>query len=70
MAIEVIRHECPSATLSVRALLAQPHNLAGIINSVKLKHSELNLLLLMLDLLGLGVGLLLPLLGTTAKAEH
>lgn len=35
---------------------------------VELQHAKLDLLVLVLDLLGLGVGLLLALLGTTSKA--
>lgn len=37
---------------------------------VVLEHSELDLLPLVLVLLGGGVGLLLPLLGTTTKPQH
>ncbi|TXG69072.1 hypothetical protein EZV62_004007 [Acer yangbiense] len=37
---------------------------------VELQHNQLHLLLLVLELLWLSVGLLLPLLGTTANAEH
>ena len=37
-------------------------------NLVELEHSKLDLLVLVLDLLRLGVGLLLALLGTTSKA--
>ncbi|KAG2308313.1 hypothetical protein Bca52824_028061 [Brassica carinata] len=62
-------HERPSATRGVRALLPQPLDLAGAIHFVELEHGELHLLVLVLDLLGLGVRLLLPLLGATAETE-
>ncbi|KAJ6400911.1 hypothetical protein OIU84_016352, partial [Salix udensis] len=60
--IEMISHESSSTALSIRALLPQPLDFAAIINLIELEHSELDLLLLVLDLLGLGVGLLLSLL--------
>ncbi|KAJ6404047.1 hypothetical protein OIU84_012275 [Salix udensis] len=58
----MISHESPSTALSIRALLPQSLDFAAIINLVELEDCELDLLLLVLDLLGLGVGLLLPLL--------
>nr|AFK34695.1 unknown [Lotus japonicus] len=69
MAIKMVRHESPSTALRIRALLPQPLNLARVINLVELQHSELNLPMLVLDLLGLGVGLLLALLSATAETE-
>ncbi|MED6180675.1 hypothetical protein PIB30_117824 [Stylosanthes scabra] len=69
MAIKVVSHEGSSTALSVRALLPKPLNLTAVIDLIELKDCELHLLMLVLDLLGLGVGLLLPLLGTTAEAE-
>ncbi|KAL8170394.1 hypothetical protein V2J09_022198 [Rumex salicifolius] len=69
VAIKVIGHESSSAALSIGTLLPQPLDLAGVINLVELENSELDLLVLVLDLLGLGVSLLLPLLGATAEAE-
>jgi len=68
--IKMISHESPSTALSIRALLPQPLDFAAIINLIELEHSELDLLLLVLDLLGLGVGLLLSLLGSTPQAKH
>ncbi|KAK9136595.1 hypothetical protein Sjap_007189 [Stephania japonica] len=70
MAIKVVGHEGPGAALGVGALLPELLHLPGIIHLVELQHSELDLLLLVLDLLGLGVGLLLPLLGSAAQPEH
>ena len=52
------------------ALAAETLDLAIAINLVVLEHSELGLLALVLDLLGCGVDLLLPLLATTTQAEH
>jgi len=69
MAIKMTRHESPSSTGCVRALLPQTLNLSRSIDFVKLKNSELNLLMLVLDLLRLGVSLLLPLLSTTTETE-
>ncbi|KAI5436897.1 hypothetical protein KIW84_023136 [Lathyrus oleraceus] len=70
MTIKVIRHESPCTTLRIRALLPQPLNLPRIINLVKLKNSKLHLPMLVLNLLRLGVGLLLTLLGSTAETEN
>ncbi|KAJ0980545.1 hypothetical protein J5N97_008800 [Dioscorea zingiberensis] len=53
MPIKVVRHKRPRTTLGVWAFLPQPDDLRGVINPVELKHSELHLLLLVLDLLGL-----------------
>ncbi|MED6202982.1 hypothetical protein PIB30_118778 [Stylosanthes scabra] len=69
MAIKVVSHEGSSTALSVRALLPKPLNLTTVIDLIELKDSELHLLMLVLDLLRLGVGLLLPLLGATTEAE-
>jgi len=69
VAIEVVGHERSGAALSVGALLAEPLHLAGVINLVELQDGELHLLVLVLDLLRLGVGLLLALLGTTTETE-
>ncbi|QHO59308.1 uncharacterized protein DS421_3g98070 [Arachis hypogaea] len=69
MAIKVVGHESSSTALSVRALLPKPLNLTTVIDLIELKDGELHLLMLVLDLLRLGVGLLLPLLGATAEAE-
>ena len=54
----------------VGALAAETLNLAIAIDLVVLEDSQLGLLALVLDLLGGGVDLLLPLLATTTQAEH
>jgi hypothetical protein len=67
----VVGHEGPRAALGVGALLAEAGDLAGgVVDLVELEHGELHLLVLVLDLLGLGVRLLLALLGSSAEAEH
>lgn len=63
-------HEDTSTALGLRALTAKTLDLAVTVNLVVLEHSELGLLALVLDLLGGGVDLLLPLLATTTQAEH
>ncbi|KAL4570186.1 hypothetical protein LXL04_025837 [Taraxacum kok-saghyz] len=68
--IEMVRHESPRTTLTIRTLFPQPLHLSGIINLVELQHTQLHLLVLMLDLLRFRVGLLLALLGTTTKTEN
>ena len=70
MAIKVVGHESPSTALGIRALLPEPLHLSRVIDLVELKDGELDLLMLVLDLLGLGVGLLLSLLGASPKTEH
>ena len=69
MAIEVVGHESPGAALGVGAFLAEPLDLAGVVDLVELEEGELDFLVLVLDLLGLGVGLLLARLGAAAEAE-
>jgi len=54
----------------VGALAAKTLNLAIRVHLIVLKDGELVLLPLVLDLLGGGVNLLLPLLATTTQAEH
>jgi len=67
----VVGHEDPGAALGVGALLAEAGDLAGgVVHLVELEHGELHLLVLVLDLLGLGVRLLLALLGASPQAEH
>ena len=70
MPVEVIGHESSGAALGVGTLLPQPLDLAGGVDLVKLENGELDLLLLVLDFLGLGVRLLLPLLGSSSEAEN
>jgi hypothetical protein len=71
VAVEVVGHEDTRTALGVGALLAEAGHLAGgVVHLVELQHCELHLLVLVLDLLGLGVRLLLALLGATSEAEH
>lgn len=65
--IKIIGHEDISTALKVKALLSQPLNLPKIINPIGLQHSELDILLFVLDLPRLGVGLLLALLEVTTE---
>ena len=70
VAVKVIGHEGAGSTLSVGALLAEAGDLSGgIVHLIELEHREFDLLLLVLDLIRLGVGLLLALLSTAAEAE-
>jgi hypothetical protein len=63
-------HEDTSTALGLRALAAETLDLAIAIDLVVLEDGEFGLLALVLDLLGGGVHLLLPLLGhTTTQAE-
>ena len=62
-------HEDSSTTLLGRALAAQTVDLPIVVNLVVLEHSQLDLPVLVLDLLGGGVVLLLPLLGTSPQPE-
>jgi hypothetical protein len=71
VAVEVVGHEGAGAAVGVGALLAEAGHLAGgVVHLVELEEGELDLLVLVLDLLGLGVRLLLALLGAAAEAEH
>ena len=63
------RHERPSTASRVRTLFPQPLHFPRSIDLVELKHRELHLLVLVLDLLRLGVRLLLPLLRATTETE-
>jgi hypothetical protein len=62
-------HEDTSTTLSLGALPPETLDLAIAVDLVVLEDSELGLLPLVLDLLGSGVHLLLPLLGSSTKTE-
>ena len=66
--VEVVSHE--SASAAVGALAAKARHFLIFVYFVVLQYGQLDLLLLMLDLLGLGVHLLLPLLTTTTQAKH
>lgn len=63
-------HAHPDTALLVRARLAQALHLPVVVDAVELEHRELDGLVDVLDLLGLGVGLLLALLAATAETEH
>merc|ERR1740122_328075 len=67
--IRVHRHEDAWATELVRALASKSRNLVIAIDFVKLEHSELHFLALVLDLLGFGVRLLLSLFSTASKLQ-
>merc|ERR1719232_443577 len=69
LAIEVGGHEDSGTTLLGRALTAQTVDLAVVVHLVVLEDGELDLPVLVLDLLGGGVVLLLPLLGTSPQPE-
>lgn len=62
-------HEDTGTALGLGALAAETLNLAIAIDLVVLEDGQLGLLPLVLDLLGGGVDLLLPLLTTTTEAE-
>ena len=63
-------HEDSSTTLLGRALAAQTVDLPIVVNLVVLEHCQLDLPVLVLDLLGGGVVLLLPLLGTSPQPKE
>jgi len=69
LSVLVLGHEDASTALLAGALSAQAGDLVAL-DLVVLKHSKLNLLVLVGDLLRLGVHLLLALLATTTKAEN
>merc|ERR1712244_110574 len=69
LAIEHGSHEDTSSTLLGGTLAPQTVDLAVVVDLVVLQHSELDLPLLVLDLLGGGVILLLPLLGSSPEPE-
>merc|ERR1719397_1007214 len=69
LTVEVGSHENSSSTLLGRALTTETVDLAIVVNLVVLEDSQLDLPVLVLDLLGGGVVLLLPLLGTSSQPE-
>merc|ERR1719392_15669 len=69
LAIEVGSHEDSSTALLGRALAAQTVDLTVVVHLVVLEDGELDLPVLVLDLLGGGVVLLLPFLGTSPQPE-
>merc|ERR1719277_1272972 len=70
IAVRVHRHEHAGAAQFVGALTPQPCDFIVGINFIELQYSELHLLALVLDLLGLGVCLLLALLSSAFKLER
>jgi len=64
------RHEDTGTTRFVGALPAKTLDLSITVHLIVLEDSQLRFLPLVLDLLGGSVNLLLPLLRTTAQAEH
>merc|ERR1712212_389732 len=69
LAVEVGSHEDASSTLLVGTLTAKASDFSVLVDLVVLKDRKLDQLLLVLDLLGGGKGLLLTLLATTSQAE-
>ena len=63
-------HAHTRPTRFMRAIFARARNLTLVVHLVVLEHCKLDGLVVMLGLLGLGVRLLLPLLGTTAQTQH
>jgi len=64
----VLCHKAPNS--GHRTVLPQPDNLTTIFNPVILESLKGNSLAHTLDLLGLGVNLLFPLLSSSTKAQH
>merc|ERR1712098_1043252 len=62
-------HENSSSTLLSGTLTSQTVDLAVIVHLIVLQHGQLHLAVLVLDLLGGGVILLLPFLGTSPQPE-
>merc|ERR1712062_598504 len=62
-------HEDPGTTLLGGTLASQTVDLAVVVHLVVLQHSQLDLPVLMLPMLGSGVVLLLPLLGSSPQSE-
>ncbi|KAG6422327.1 hypothetical protein SASPL_118895 [Salvia splendens] len=67
----MIRHKRPGAALRVGALLPEALHLSRIVDLVELEDGELHLLVLVLDLLRLGVGLVFMLgLAIILQSHH
>ena len=64
------RHENSGTTLLSGALPSEPVDLPVVVHLVVLQHRQLHLPVLVLDLLGGGVVLLLPLFCTTPQPQH
>ena len=63
-------HEDAGSTLLGRTLTSQTVDLPVVVHLVVLQHGQLHLPVLVLDLLGGGVVLLLPLLGTSPQPKE
>ena len=63
-------HEDPGPALLGRTLASQTVDFPVVLNLVVLQHGHFHLLVLVLDLLGGGVVLLLPLLGASPQPQH
>ena len=63
------RHEHSGTALLGRALSPQTVDLPVVVHLVVLQHGQLHLPVLVLDLLGGGVVLLLPLLGPSSQPD-
>lgn len=70
MPVEVAGHEHAGTALVRGALATQAADFTVLVHLVVLEDSQLNLLPLVLVLLGSGVRLLLPFLGTTTESQH
>jgi len=66
----VLGHEGTTSALGFGALSASTGDLSVVVNLVELQDGELDLLVLVVGLLGLGVSLLFSLLGSSSKTEH
>ena len=67
LTVVVASHEDPGPALLGRTLASQTVDFPVVLNLVVLQHGHFHLLVLVLDLLGGGVVLLLPLLGTSPQ---
>merc|ERR1719491_716686 len=70
VSVGVDGHEHPWSTHLMGALTAQAGHLVVGVHLVELQHSKFHLLTLVLDLLGLGIGLLLALLSAAGKLKR
>merc|ERR1712168_1041997 len=70
LAVEVGSHEDASSALLVGTLTAKASDFSVLVDLVVLEDRKLDQLLLVLNLLGSGEGLLLALLATTSQAEY
>merc|ERR1712183_430122 len=69
LTVRVVSHEDPSSTLLSWTLPSHPPHLTTVFHTVVLEHEHRDFIVRVLDLLGSGVVLLLPLLGSP-QPEH